>query len=135
LGNLLSAASLLLAILAVFYGLWYPEIAEALELKLPLHKEDATEELKRIRRAAERMALPLTVAAIAVALVFLPDSVGVLIDSVAYVASNGASLSNYDAVSASLVLVTVLNSFLAGHMARLTYRLFKRLHLSYPSKK
>lgn len=108
-GDVLSAASLLLAILAVLYSLWYAEIAAALEVTVPRHLEDAGQQRRQIKGALNARALPLAVATLLLTLVFLPEGVHIAIHWARHVSRAGLSRSvrDYDPVSLALVLVVL----------------------------
>jgi hypothetical protein len=114
--DLLSAASLLLAIVGVLNGLWYAEISAAISLDLPPHKEDREGPLRKIRSVLWGKALPLAAASLSVSSVFLPPSVMIVIQSLKGYRKNGISfLRNYDAIATSLVLVELFAAVLAVH--------------------
>lgn len=114
--DLLSAASLLLAIIGVLNGLWYAEIKSILLLDLPIHKEDRQVHLKNIRSVLWGKAIPLTLASVSVFFVFLPPCLTIAIRSWNGYARHGISfLLRYDAIATSLVLVEIFASVVAVH--------------------
>jgi hypothetical protein len=74
-GDLLSAESLLLAIVSALLALWYGEIQSALQLEKRLRVEDRGPEIETLTRMLWRRALPLSVLAATAAAVFAPNSV------------------------------------------------------------
>jgi hypothetical protein len=78
-GNLLAAGSLILAVLAVLYSIWYPDAQSALNADLPPHYEDALPQLEQIRRVLEQEIVPLLATSLATTLIFLPKAIGVVI--------------------------------------------------------
>lgn len=74
-GDVLSAASLLLAILAVLFSLWYGDIAAALRIETPTHLEDAGPQRRQIAEAIKTRAAPLAGAALVLLLVFVPEAI------------------------------------------------------------
>jgi hypothetical protein len=114
--DLLSAASLLLAVVGVIYGLWYAEISSALDTKLPSrsHAEDRADVLKPIRRVFFAKAIPLSLGSGSIALVFLPPSVGIVCRFVNSLCRLGPSvILQYDAITTSFVMVEVFALALA----------------------
>jgi hypothetical protein len=112
----LSAASLLLAIVAVLYGMWYPLIMSSLETSVPQFAANRRKPLKEVLGVRNRRAIPLTFAAIAVALVFLPDAVSIIIQSLRLVAGDGLqSVQHYDSVSTAFILVELVSLYFAFH--------------------
>ena len=107
--DLLSAASLLLAILAVLYGMWYAELVKALETPVPPHEASRRKPYREVASVRKTRALPLMLATILLAVVFLPDTVQILWSSVHLAASTPASaLRQYNAVATAFVLVELL---------------------------
>ncbi|MGH7022227.1 MAG: hypothetical protein ACREEB_01405 [Caulobacteraceae bacterium] len=77
-GDLLSAASLLLAVLAALLALWMPELDRAISAVIPPQKANAQLPLKPLRSALFAKALPLLVAVSACLLVFLPKTLEIV---------------------------------------------------------
>ena len=123
--DLLSASSLLIAIAAILFSLWYAEIAKALEILPKAHKEDNVAARATVSGVLLTKALPVAVMALAVAVIFLPDAVRLIRESLStYQASGIAALEKYDAVRTAYCFVTVLAVVLAAYMLRLTVRLW-----------
>jgi hypothetical protein len=125
--DLLSAASLLLAIIAVLYGMWYPDIVKSLATEVPDHpaaKRKPRGEVAAVRRVR---ALPLMVATILLAAVFLPDTARIVLQSASTYASEGvAGFTKYSAVAQAFVLVEGLAIGFAAY-ATLDWLRFGRL--------
>ncbi len=125
-GDLLSAASLLLAVIAVLYGLWYPEIIKAIATNVPAHERDRAKPRKDVCDVLYSSALPLTGAALLLILVFLPDAVSIFIQSFKnYWGEGFQAITRYSAVSTSFVLVVCLSLALVIYLAYFTYKLFR----------
>lgn len=108
-GDLLSSASLLVAIVTVLYGLWYPEITRGINTKVPDYKEQCDAPLKEINSVISRRARPLLLASVGLAVVFLKDAGKILYTSIAsFDWDIPKRLLNYDAVSTAFVLVEML---------------------------
>lgn len=115
--DLLSAASLLLAVASVLFGLWYTEISSALTVSTPTG--DRTKVRRQIRNALYGRALPLTVVTVSISLVFLPDAVIIMKNSADTIIQHRfESWRFYNAVWAAFCLVAILLLLLA------TYSLF-----------
>lgn len=129
--DLLSAASLLLAIVSVLYGLWYVEIVAAAERSVPFHVEDRTKPLAEVREVLMGKAVPVALAACLVAAVFLPDTVRLMIESTQFYAREGLSgILRYDAVGTSFCVVEGFAVALALHsmgLARAVSRKVRQL--------
>jgi hypothetical protein len=127
-GDLLSAASLLLAVVGIFFGLWYGEISEALFASVPRHKEDRTATRQRVRAALLGRALPIALAAVPSALIFIPDGVAIIAHSVKLMSADVIiALKAYDAVRTAFVFVVLLLCILGGYATVLALRLNAKL--------
>ena len=122
--DLLSAASLFLAVLGVLFALWYPEISKALELKIPAFKEDRAAPLRAIRAVYLSRVLPLSISAIIFSVVLIPDVWRITaISFFAYRADVLNALWSYSAVETLFCCVFLLSLFLSGHLIVLTIKL------------
>jgi hypothetical protein len=74
-GDLLSAESLVLALVSGLLALWYSEIQSALHLDRRLRVEDRRPEIETLTRTLWRRAVPLTLLAALATAVFAPNSV------------------------------------------------------------
>jgi hypothetical protein len=125
-GDLLSASSLLMAIAAILFSLWYAEIAKALEIVPKRHSEDNIRELSTVLAVLYAKAIPVTLTALLVALIFLPDAVKLSIESLkAYRTAGLDALKLYDAVRTAYCFVSLLSMVLAIYMAVLTEKLWQ----------
>lgn len=115
--DLLSASSLLMAIAAILFSLWYADISKALETVPKTHSEDNVAARKSVTGILFGKALPVALMALAVSLIFLPDAIKLTRESFLYYAQSGyAALKQYDAVKTAYCFVTVLSGVLAVYM-------------------
>lgn len=77
-GDLLSAESLVLAVVSGLLALWYGEIQRALHLERRLRVEDRGPEIRTLTSTMRRRAVPLCLLAAAATAVFAPNSVQLL---------------------------------------------------------
>jgi hypothetical protein len=123
--DLLSASSLLMAISAILFSLCYSEIAKALEIVPRQYKEDNKKSRQTATDVLFIKAIPVSVMAIAVALIFLPDALQIAKKSyLAYSQDGFAAFQQYDAVRTAYCFVTVLSGVLAGYMGKLVVQLW-----------
>jgi len=125
--DLLSASSLLLAIAAILFSLWYPEIVRALKLEdtMKKFKLDNVGARKDVSSVILSKALPVAIVSLSVTSIFLPDALRIAKDSFdIYVKVGFSVLENYDAVRTAYCFVTVLSAFLTVYMWVLVYDLF-----------
>lgn len=118
--DLLAAASLLLTVVAVLYGLWYSEIARVLDIRPNPHPEDNRAYVRDVRNIVRGRARPLVLAAATVVVVFAPDALRTISRSLSRI---GDGHYRYDAVSTAFVLVVLLSSGLCAHSIRLLWQL------------
>jgi len=104
-GDILAAASLLLAILAVLFSLWFGDIGAALGVEIPTHLEDAGPQRRQVSEAITTRAAPLAIAALALLLVFLPEACRIIIHWGQHVHDRGLwqGVKSYDPVELSIV--------------------------------
>lgn len=120
LANLLSASSLLLAVVGVLYGLWYAEISTALTTTVHQHRENNEKGFSDVSSVLFSRAVPLTVLAAPLGLIFLPDALKIVVDSrVLY----GASQGSYDAVRTAFCFVVIFSLAIGLHAAIRVFRL------------
>jgi hypothetical protein len=126
--DLLSAASLLMAVTAILYSLWYVELTSALETPVG-RKEDNLRNCRKTRRLLVSKALPLVFIAVATSLIFLPDAIRIATQSfkgyVAQIVQNGG----YSAVNTAYCVVVLISILLSIYTVDLFIRLL-RLWLS-----
>lgn len=115
--DLLSASSLLMAIAAILFSLWYGEIDKALEISPKNHKEDNVAAKKAVTTVLLTKAMPVALMALAIFLIFLPDAFRLTRESIcAYQQSDVLTVANYDAVRTAYCFVTILSAVLATYM-------------------
>jgi hypothetical protein len=134
-GDLLSAASLLFAVVGVLYGLWYPEITEAQAIDIPEHGPNRVKPRRQVTSVLLGRALPLALASTLVALIFLPDVIVIAVGSIRRLQADGAdAVRAYDAVQTSFCVVVLFTSAIALHSVARVWRLWKlRNALSEPT--
>jgi hypothetical protein len=126
--DLLGAASLLLAALAVLYGVWYSSIEAAKGLAIPTHASDAAKPLASVRAVLRGRAYPLALASGLSTLVFAPEAIGVVAGAVGSFRDHQlGAFDYYDPIEAALLLVTVGLAVLTLHVGHLCRALRKKL--------
>jgi hypothetical protein len=122
--DLISASSLLIAIAAMLFSLWYVEITKALEIVPKAYKEDNVAAYKTVSGVLHAKAMPVAVMATAVALIFFPDTARLIKESLrAYQESSIAAFERYDAVKTAYCFVTIFAMALAAYMWLLVAKL------------
>lgn len=124
-GDLLSASSLLMAIAAILFSLWYAEIAKALEIVPKQHREDNVAAIKAVTSILLVKALPVAIMALTIALIFTPDAFKIAKESfLVYEQSGYEALEKYDAVRTAYCFVTILSAVLAIYIWVLVAKLW-----------
>jgi hypothetical protein len=113
----LSSATLLITVVTVLYGLWYPDIKRFLNLEIPAYKEQRVRPLREIKGVIRFRAFPLALAALSVTIVFGPDAISLCRRSWNSYTTIGVldTLRTYNAVGTAFVLVVILSLALAVH--------------------
>ena len=122
--DLLSASSLLMAIAAILFSLWYGDISKMLEISPKPHSEDNVAAKKSVSNTIFSKALPVAIMTLSVALIFLPDAIKITKETLSIYLSNENELFRYDAVRTAYCFVTILSVVLAGYMWVLVWKLF-----------
>jgi len=118
----ISAASLLMAVVAILYGAWYQEIMQAVKITVPKHDKQINFML--VNNVLVSRCLPLTAMAVIVFLVFLPDMIEIVQHSLSVLGVMGVkSYSKYDSVRTAFCLVIFVSFAIAVHLCRLTITL------------
>ncbi|MFC7498470.1 hypothetical protein ACFQRC_04465 [Enterovirga sp. GCM10030262] len=104
----ISAASLVLAVLAALYTLWLPNVLAALAVTPETDPDDRGPQRAQVRIALLTKALPLTFATSAAALILLPRGIAILAEVWAHWRD-----SSFDDVKAFYVLTLSLMLLLA----------------------
>ena len=111
--DLLSATTLLLTVITILYSLWYTEITNACALSVDDKAENRREVYIEARRVLWSKAIPLTIAALVLFVVNVPD--GYLIAQHAANTLWTKTNAPYSAVRTTFGAVLTVLGFLAGH--------------------
>lgn len=117
--NIIATASLLLAVATALMGFWYADVASAIdetEPRLPAERRTLRKALARIFWGK---AFPLTLGAVAIALVFVGRAWCIVRESWALAGTDWV----YDDMQAAFVVTEILMLLLAGVTVRLSWKL------------
>lgn len=119
--DLLSASSLLMAIAAILFSLWYADIAKALEVKPGKYSVDNVASRQYVGGVIFSKAVPVATMAGLVAIIFIPDAIKIFVDSLEVYKQNGLKIlwTEYNAVKTAYCYVSLLSAVLAIYMFRL----------------
>ena len=105
--DILSSASLLLAILTTVFGLIYPTIKEVLDLKVAPHKADNSTNYKKSLLIRRTRLVPLLIGSIILSLIFIPELIKQIAKSLNTFFKRGFAFNTYDTVMASFIVVAL----------------------------
>lgn len=126
--DLLSAASLFLAVIGLLYTAWYTEIRVVLDTTIPTHVPDRRPLSLLVHSAYLTRALPLLIGALAVSLALLPDVSRTVWRSLqAYRHFGVQAIESYDAVQTLFCAIWMTTVFFALHSHFLCRDLRKKL--------
>jgi len=117
---------LLLTIVAVLYSMWYPQLTQTLDTRVPDFEPDRRKPRRAVAEVGRWRAVPLALASCAIAAVFAPDVAEIARDSFRSVKHSGVAGSSYDSVATAFILVEAVASLLALHLLGMLLR-FGRL--------
>ena len=123
-GDLLSASSQLMAIATILFSLCYSEIVKALKIEPKSYNADNEDSRRTVTAVLFSKAIPVSMMALVVALIFLPVALQIAKESYwAYIQNGLTAFKNYDTVRTAYCFVTVLSGLLAGYMGVLVVQL------------
>ncbi len=123
--DVLSAASLLLAVSTVLYALWYPEIMVSININIPQYREDRTGPLSEIKNTYYSRAIPLFLITLIVAGVFIPDAIKIIFETIGYISQDNPDvILTYSSVKTAFVIVVVLSVALVIQTGGMLIKLF-----------
>jgi hypothetical protein len=110
--------------IGVLYGLWYQEIINSIDIKVPDHAENRIAPRRRIMGVLCSRAGPLAVASVIVAMVFLPPSIRLGYEFVSACFRTGLqTLKQYDPIRTAFCAVELFALSFAAHSVILVGRL------------
>lgn len=81
-GDLLSAVSIVTAIITALYAAWYREISEAIGITVRRYRDDRNPEIEKVKSVRLTRAIPLLVASLTFFLMLLPIAASVVWEAV-----------------------------------------------------
>jgi hypothetical protein len=121
--DLISTASLLLAVVTALMGFWYADVMRAIdeaEPRLPAERKTLRKSLARVFWGK---AFPLTLGAVAIATIFAKRALSILLSSVSLISSNW----QYDDMRTAFVVTELLMLLLAGVTLRISWILGSKI--------
>lgn len=113
-----------MAVIAILYSLWYPELTKALEIEPKKYKEDNVASCVIVKQVFFGKAIPLSLMALSVAMIFFPDAIKIFTASAVYYAEGGTvGISNYDAVKTAYCFVFLFSFILAAYILKITVQM------------
>ncbi len=103
--DVLSAMSAVITFIAILYALWYDDIEKVITTRLPPSNEDAKELKRKNFKVLLYKALPLFIVSAIFFLMFLPNSVEILLSSIKVIQAGNYV---YDSTNAAIVFIDIL---------------------------
>ena len=124
-GDILSATALLLTLVGLLYSVWYRELSDALDTKVPEFPEDRKRPLRHVHGVLVTKALPLAALSLGLTLAFLPVAVSITAVSLRlFLARPSSYFRSYDPVSTAFILVILVSVFFSNHLVAVLIRLY-----------
>ncbi|WP_434775077.1 hypothetical protein [Pseudomonas oryzihabitans] len=117
--DLLSAASLLMAISAILFSLWYGEISQTLEITPKPHKQDNAAALESTKKTFKYRALPILITSTGITAIFLPDAIKIALNTI-HTHADPSIEFEYSAIHTAYCFVTILSLFLSLYTAKIS---------------
>lgn len=127
LSNLLLAASILLALTTALFGLFYPAIKSALDIKPKLHAADNKVNYNISKNTIKSQLLPLLVGSIIISAIFIPELIFQINRSFNVVIENGLKNTTYDTLTASFIAVCIFMLSISIVVVMLGYKMKKQI--------
>lgn len=125
--DLISASSLLMAVVAVLFSLWYGELNRLIQAKVAKYADDNKALKAEISNALISKSLPLAIISVLVPLTFAPIVWSFLVESWQLFNSHGLpTLETYDAIKTAFCLVFWVTVGLAIYSVALLVKLEKK---------
>lgn len=116
-----------MAIAAILFSLWYSDISKALEIQPKPHREDNVAAKESVRTVIFSKAFPVSLMAISIAAIFLPDAFKIAKESYEIYNTYDVKLIKYNAVKTAYCFVSILSSLLSFYTISLLWKLYKLL--------
>ncbi len=132
--DLLSASSLLLAILTTLFGTYYSSIIEVLNLEPNNFKEDDKNNYALAKSVLKTKLTPLLIAGVSITLIFIPQSVEIINTSIEYFDFLEYKNLSYDTISTSYVAVTIFMFILTVNIMVLFFKVILKMKNINPKR-
>jgi hypothetical protein len=114
--DLLSASSIILAILTALYGIFYPSINEVLETRPNNHPEDDITNYNNALKIRKTKIYPLLISSISLTLIFIPDAYSIIKESITLIINFGITKVSYDTLKTTYIAVTIFMIILTSNI-------------------
>lgn len=125
--ELLSASSLLMAIITILFSLWYGEIVSILGKPKASHAEDNVGLLKEVKSVLFSKAILLALTSLSVTLIFAPNALMIMVESFDLLKKQGLpTFETYSAVNTAFSLVFFICLGITVYTLVLSFQLVAR---------
>lgn len=121
--NTLSAISTIITVIAILYSLWYSEIDKMTNLSMSRFESDRSQKRKEIDQVLKSKSIPLIIINAIFFIIFLPESIKLIIISFKNVIS-GFSCS-FDSIIASIIFINILSFLLLYLSISMAIKMYK----------
>lgn len=132
--DLLSASSLLLAILTTLFSTHYSSIIEVLNLEPNNFKEDDKNNYVLAKSVLKTKLIPLLIAGISITIIFIPQSIKIIKTSLEYFTSLEHKNLSYDTISTSYIAVTIFMFILTANILVLFFKVNSKMKNINPKR-
>jgi hypothetical protein len=133
--DILSSASLLLAIITALYGLFYPDIIKILDIIPAVHAVDNKPHFIKAKEIRNTKLFPLLLASIILTLTFMPEFLHQIKTALELYCKLGFAFDTYNTVIASFMVVCIFMIVLSISIVILSVRYYNKMKVLNPDKK
>lgn len=132
--DLISASSLLLAILTTLFVTYYPSINEILNLEPHNFKDDDKANYAIAKIVLKTKLIPLLLSSIFLTAIFIPKAIELVITSYNNLRTVKFEKINYDTISTSYIAVTIFMICLTTNIIIITSKFCKKMKTINPNR-
>ena len=133
--NILSASSILLAIITALWGIFSHSISEVLDHKVEPHPADNKIKFKLSKNTVKTKLLPLLIGSILITTAFTPELILQLVKTFRVLWNNGFNNVSYSTISASYIVICVFMYFITISIIITCIKIRNKLNKLNPNRK
>ncbi len=131
--DLLTAESILFAVIIALFGFWYPQINELIDLSIPGHPADRKPYFDKAKNILKVKMRPLLMVLTISSLIFIPDTIKITCATIKILFTNGFMnyFSSYDAISTAYFFFCIFLIIMTIYSYHLSFKLKKKKNELY----